>query len=110
MDRQLVPVSKFLSLVLRHQPEAIGIVLDAHGWVPISELIDAAARHGILSFKKRCLANRTRSGAVYSIPRRVNAMSKMDGGFACSSTRRANALHKLRLRLRLGLRLRAKWR
>ncbi len=31
MDRSLVRVSKFLSLVLRHKPETIGISLDKAG-------------------------------------------------------------------------------
>jgi putative RNA 2'-phosphotransferase len=38
--------SKFLSLVLRHQPEVIGMQLDAEGWLSIDELIDNANRHG----------------------------------------------------------------
>lgn len=31
-------LSKFLSLILRHKPEVIGITLDEHGWAKISEL------------------------------------------------------------------------
>lgn len=34
-------VSRFISLVLRHKPEEIGIVLDEHGWANVEELIDA---------------------------------------------------------------------
>ena len=41
-----VHTSKFLSLVLRHQPEKIGITLDSAGWVDVRELLDALARHG----------------------------------------------------------------
>ena len=41
-----VRTSKFLSLVLRHQPEKIGIALDPAGWVDVSELLAAMARHG----------------------------------------------------------------
>ncbi|GAA2656048.1 RNA 2'-phosphotransferase [Streptomyces lunalinharesii] len=41
-----VRLSKYLAKHLRHEPERIGITLDAHGWVPVAELIDAAARHG----------------------------------------------------------------
>ena len=33
-------VSKFLSLVLRHQPEAAGVTLDDQGWVDVAELIE----------------------------------------------------------------------
>lgn len=39
-------LSKFLSLVLRHQPEAIGLELGDGGWVPISELLRAVNDHG----------------------------------------------------------------
>ncbi|MDP6467409.1 MAG: RNA 2'-phosphotransferase [Pirellulaceae bacterium] len=38
--------SKFLSLVLRHQPETIGIELNEAGWVDVNDLISALARHG----------------------------------------------------------------
>ncbi|MGQ4484770.1 RNA 2'-phosphotransferase [Streptomyces sp. SAS_281] len=44
-ERRTVKVSKYLSTHLRHQPDRIGITLDAHGWVPIEELLSAAARH-----------------------------------------------------------------
>ena len=32
--------SKFISLILRHKPEAIGISLDEHGWANICDLIN----------------------------------------------------------------------
>jgi len=38
--------SKFLSYVLRHQPESIGLRLDVEGWANIAELIDGAVQHG----------------------------------------------------------------
>jgi putative RNA 2'-phosphotransferase len=31
--------SKFISLILRHKPETIGISLDEHGWAKVDELI-----------------------------------------------------------------------
>ncbi len=40
-------ISKFLSLVLRHDPGRIGIELDPHGWTDCGHLIDAACRNGI---------------------------------------------------------------
>lgn len=46
MDPKLVRLSKFLSLVLRHDPGTIGITLDPNGWVPVDELLSAAARAG----------------------------------------------------------------
>lgn len=39
-------VSKFLSLILRHEPEAYGVVLDSAGWTPVDALLDACRRHG----------------------------------------------------------------
>ena len=32
-------ISKFIALILRHKPEAIGISLDEHGWANVDELI-----------------------------------------------------------------------
>ncbi len=47
MDRKtLDDTSKFLSYVLRHQPEAIGLTLDGEGWADIDALIAGAARDG----------------------------------------------------------------
>ena len=40
-------ISKYLSLVLRHDPSAAGITLDAEGWVAVAELLAGAARHGV---------------------------------------------------------------
>jgi putative RNA 2'-phosphotransferase len=39
-------LSKFLSLVLRHEPQAIGISLDPSGWVEVDTLLTAMAKHG----------------------------------------------------------------
>lgn len=38
--------SKFLSLILRHKPEEIGLVLDAHGWADVDTLIALANTKG----------------------------------------------------------------
>jgi RNA:NAD 2''-phosphotransferase len=46
-DKQITHLSKFLSLVLRHQPEAIGIQLDQGGWADVAELIEKANNHGM---------------------------------------------------------------
>ncbi|MBI1213321.1 MAG: RNA 2'-phosphotransferase [Alphaproteobacteria bacterium] len=42
----LVRTSKFLSLILRHEPEKFGVVLDAAGWTGVDALLEACARHG----------------------------------------------------------------
>ena len=36
----LKSTSKFISLILRHKPETIGITLDEHGWANVDELIE----------------------------------------------------------------------
>jgi len=41
-----VQLSKFLSFVLRHKPEAIGLALDPQGWASIDELIERANAAG----------------------------------------------------------------
>lgn len=38
-------VSKYLSLVLRHEPAAAGVTLDVEGWVGVDELLAGAARN-----------------------------------------------------------------
>jgi putative RNA 2'-phosphotransferase len=46
MSNQLSEISKFLSYVLRHQPDAIGITLDREGWTDIAALIALANKGG----------------------------------------------------------------
>ncbi len=46
MNQSIVKTSKFLSLILRHHPERIGLTLDARGWVGIDDLLSAAQRSG----------------------------------------------------------------
>lgn len=41
-----IRISKYLAKHLRHEPERIGITLDEHGWVPVDDLLAAAARDG----------------------------------------------------------------
>lgn len=46
MNKKVVEISKFLSYILRHHPEAIGISLDPDGWVEITTLLSAAQSDG----------------------------------------------------------------
>ena len=48
MSQKNTDISKFLSYVLRHQPEAIGLSLDKEGWANISELILCADKKGYI--------------------------------------------------------------
>ena len=42
----IVSTSKFLSLILRHQPEKIGLTLDANGWASVDDLLRLSAARG----------------------------------------------------------------
>jgi putative RNA 2'-phosphotransferase len=44
-DKDRVRASKFLSLILRHRPEQVGLKLDRAGWVAVDELLEAVNRH-----------------------------------------------------------------
>jgi putative RNA 2'-phosphotransferase len=44
--KPLIKISKFLSLVLRHKPEQIGIELDNNGWTSVDELISKMNSNG----------------------------------------------------------------
>jgi putative RNA 2'-phosphotransferase len=52
-EKETTRISKFLSLVLRHEPGKIGITLDKEGWVSVDELIAALNRKGMkIDFEK----------------------------------------------------------
>lgn len=40
----LTQTSRYISLILRHKPETIGITLDEHGWANVDELIAGVSR------------------------------------------------------------------
>ena len=45
-ERDLTQSSKFLSLILRHEPAKFGVVLDEAGWTDVAALLEACRRHG----------------------------------------------------------------
>lgn len=46
MNQKTVKQSKFLSLILRHEPNKIGLTLNEAGWASVSELLTQLATHG----------------------------------------------------------------
>lgn len=40
----LTETSRYMSLILRHKPEVIGITLDEHGWADVNKLIEGIAK------------------------------------------------------------------
>ncbi len=47
MQKSFVKISKFLSFVLRHNPDKIGLHLDPGGWAQVDELLAAAKESGV---------------------------------------------------------------
>ncbi len=45
-NKELTTIGKFMSLVLRHQPQHIGLELDGAGWADIDDLLARAATAG----------------------------------------------------------------
>lgn len=46
-EKEIIRTSKFLGLILRHEPEKVGLKLDSAGWVAVSDLLSAVSRHGV---------------------------------------------------------------
>lgn len=42
---ELVSLSKFISLILRHKPETVGLTLDSQGYADVKELIESIKKH-----------------------------------------------------------------
>lgn len=47
MNRSLTQLSKWMSLVLRHDPAKFGVELDEAGWTRVDDLLAAAGRAGV---------------------------------------------------------------
>ena len=58
--------SKFISLILRHKPEVIGITLDEHGWADVEELIAGIQKTRMFDMKMLEEIVRTDSKTRYS--------------------------------------------
>ena len=46
-EKETKRISKFLSLILRHEPERVGLMLDEAGWTDVDDLLQAVNRHGV---------------------------------------------------------------
>lgn len=89
MSRHDVDKSRFLSLVLRHKPETIGVQLDENGWVEVDVLLAALEAHG-----------KTLSGT--ELNRLVKENDKQRFAFNSDGTRiRANQGHSVEVDLAL---------
>lgn len=48
-------LSKYLCLLLRHQPEKAELDMDEHGWVSVEQLIDGVNRHSSYKLDRELL-------------------------------------------------------
>ena len=48
-------LSKYLCLLLRHQPEKAELDMDEHGWVSVEQLIDGVNRHSNYKLERELL-------------------------------------------------------
>jgi len=46
MNKRLTKISKFLSFILKHNPQSIGLQLNVDGWLNIDDLIKNANANG----------------------------------------------------------------
>ena len=44
-NKDLIKISCFISMLLRHKPQAAGLTLDEHGWCDVNELIKGVSEH-----------------------------------------------------------------
>jgi putative RNA 2'-phosphotransferase len=81
--------SRFLSLILRHEPSRVGITLDQAGWVEVEALLAALADHG-------------QPVSQEQLERVVRSSDKQRFGFDDSRSRiRANQGHSVQVHLGL---------
>lgn len=69
MADHIVQVSKFLSLILRHKPEEIGLELDDNGWADVDELIrlaNSSGRHVTRPLLERVVAENDKKRFAFS--------------------------------------------
>lgn len=89
MSDELTSISKFLSLVLRHKPETIGLTISPQGWVNIDELLSAA------SMREKLINRELLDDVVFTNDKQRFAYSP-DGRFI-----RANQGHSIQVDLEL---------
>jgi len=82
-------ISKFLSLILRHTPDMVGLQLDENGWADVEDLLARSAGHGNI-FSREELAEVTATS------------DKLRFSFSEDKTRiRANQGHSIEVELQL---------
>src|SRR5215471_19165041 len=68
-EKETIRMSKFLSLILRHEPQRVGLNLDSAGWVSVDELLQGMKNNGItltLEDLKHVVANNDKKRFAFS--------------------------------------------
>jgi len=47
MDKNITQASRFMSLLLRHRPDTVGLQLDKSGWASIEQLVALTSTHNV---------------------------------------------------------------
>ena len=50
-NKELKSTSQFLSMILRHKPEVIGISLDDHGWANVNDIVNGISKSRDFDFE-----------------------------------------------------------
>lgn len=88
-EKRKTKISKFLSLVLRHKPDAIGLTLEENGWADVKQLLAKSANNG-------------NSFSLADLEEVVSTNDKKRFSFDESGTKiRANQGHSLKIKLEL---------
>lgn len=79
-EKQLKHISKFLSLVLRHKPEIIGIELDNEGWTDTAILLEKMNQHGtVLDLETLCIVVETNNKKRFAFNDTMNKIRANQG-------------------------------
>jgi putative RNA 2'-phosphotransferase len=98
-EKEAVRISKFLSLVLRHQPETINLVLDENGWADIDLLIEKCNEKGVAlnrEILEYIVATNTKKRFSFNEPKdkiRANQGHSIDVDLALSAQMPPNVLY-----------------
>ncbi len=69
MKNQHKNISRFMSLILRHKPEVIGVQLDENGWLEVDQLIEGINKQGkriTLEILKEVVANNDKKRFIFN--------------------------------------------
>lgn len=71
-------LSKYLCLLLRHQPEKAELDMDSHGWVSVEQLIDGVNHHSSYKLDRELLDQIVeKRGDIIELDERIALMNQI---------------------------------